>query len=150
MMNRTTFGTWIAAWFWLAPDPRFLGASLWICATGLLVVATTARDGGAALTAIRTLAIAIVATFICFSFYMGWKLNGIILQPGPRDGGYPISRIATKTFLTRSKLALQVPVKGDMCWEAPLPCTPYPAPRLMLREPEDLGSGFQLEPDDSR
>ena len=29
---------------------------------------------------------------------------------------------------------------------APLPCTPYPNEQLKLRDPNDLGKGFRIDP----
>jgi len=53
-------------------------------------------------------------------------------------------------YTTRSGLALNVPRKtqGDRefakCWNAPLPCTPNPAPNLQLIEPGRLEKGFKV------
>ncbi|MGH7657841.1 MAG: hypothetical protein ACREL6_06365, partial [Gemmatimonadales bacterium] len=41
-----------------------------------------------------------------------------------------------------SGLILNTPARGMLCWDAPLPCTPHPAPNLRLRRPGDLGGGF--------
>jgi len=49
------------------------------------------------------------------------------------------------TFTTDSGLVLHIPVASDQCWDAELPCTPYPNPKLRLRRPDDLSSGFVLE-----
>jgi hypothetical protein len=46
-------------------------------------------------------------------------------------------------YRTRSGLLIQaVP---DRCWDAPLPCTPNPAPNLRLREPGNLARGFAVD-----
>jgi hypothetical protein len=50
-----------------------------------------------------------------------------------------------KSFVTRSGLLLYVPEKGDQCWDAPLPCTPYPNSDLRLRSQGDTSHGFMLE-----
>jgi hypothetical protein len=47
------------------------------------------------------------------------------------------------TFQTHSGLLVQVPRKGDQCWDAPLPCTRYFNPNLELGDPQSLPSGFR-------
>ena len=50
------------------------------------------------------------------------------------------------TFTTDSGLVLNVPVgRMGRSWNAPIPCTPNPAPNLRLRKPGDLGSGFVVD-----
>jgi hypothetical protein len=49
-------------------------------------------------------------------------------------------------YTTRSGLVLGVPTgDGARCWDAPIPCTPNPAPNLRLRVPGDLASGFVVD-----
>jgi len=74
-------------------------------------------------------------------------IGGIERIRHPLDPGfYPIREIETYEFTADSGLILQVPVEGDECWDAPLPCTPYPNPELQLRQDNDLGSGFMFVP----
>jgi hypothetical protein len=47
---------------------------------------------------------------------------------------------------TLSGLGVYVSREGQQCWDAPLPCTWRLDPRLRLRVPGDLGSGFVLGP----
>src|SRR5206468_10062582 len=44
-----------------------------------------------------------------------------------------------------SGLVVNVP-ENQVCWAAPLPCTPEPHPGLYLRVPGDLASGFAIDP----
>jgi hypothetical protein len=55
----------------------------------------------------------------------------------------PFPQSETKILETRSGLEVRVPVKGDQCWDAPLPCTPYFNNELELRKKENLQSGFR-------
>lgn len=55
-----------------------------------------------------------------------------------------IPRVELRVFTTDSGLNLYVPTAGDPAWDAPLPSTPYPKPRLELRTPGDLGGGFEI------
>lgn len=46
-----------------------------------------------------------------------------------------------------SGLVVGVPSASTLCcWEAALPCTPYPNEQLRLRDPNDLGKGFRIDP----
>ena len=45
---------------------------------------------------------------------------------------------------TSSGLIVYVPVSGDQCWDAPIPCTPYYSSKLELRMPEKLSRGFYM------
>jgi hypothetical protein len=144
----TPYAVAVLAWFVTAPDPRFLGSALWICA-GALLAANPAREvlpdraprsrrilsGTAALCGVG---------FLAFIGYMGSTVGGAFIPPGPLQGRYPLRTVETKPFRTESGLILHVPIKGDQCWEAPLPCTPYPAPRLGLRNEHAPYGGFEL------
>jgi len=132
------YGVAVGAWFASAPDPRFLGAALWVpaawwAARALSVLATQ-----------RTRALASTLFVSGFLFYCTWITHQ--LDAWWFDAGRPPEppRIETRTVTTRTGLALHVPKQGQLCWEAPLPCTPYPAPRLGLRDPDDPWSGYQL------
>ena len=66
-------------------------------------------------------------------------------DPGPLP-------VEVTTFNTGSGLTLNVPMKRprpvslpNSCWDAPIPCTPNPAPNLRLRETGRLDKGFKLE-----
>jgi hypothetical protein len=72
----------------------------------------------------------------------------------PENGWFhPVSRhTEVDTFITTSGLALNVPVRvpkaaglPNACWDAPIPCTPNPAPNLRLREPGTLNQGFKID-----
>ena len=46
-----------------------------------------------------------------------------------------------------SGLVVNVPSNETLCcWNAPLPCTPYPNPALRLRDPGNLEAGFRIDP----
>ena len=135
----------IATWFATAPDPRFLGAAVWTCAAAAIAagVSRIKSDGrrhrftaAAGVCAIASLA---------FTVYMGSIVGGLFVKPGRDAGRYPIRPVATTPFTTDSGLVLNVPKVGQQCWDAPLPCTPYPAPRLGLRDPDFPSSGFELK-----
>ncbi len=138
----------ILAWFLSAPDPRFLGGSVWVCAAGLLASNArpqTTHDSRELVRRVFAAASVFCAVgFLAFTTYMGSAVGGAIIAPGPSNGRYPLRKVETQPFRTRSGLVLHVPRKGDQCWEALLPCTPYPAPRLRLRAADDPWGGFEL------
>jgi hypothetical protein len=124
--------------FAMAPMPRYSGAILWILAAQTVVLAC----GGAARIDGRSLRIAAL-------------VGAIGVTALPVIGGQPLLR-DLKKFETmvrpaltptelRSGLVVQVP-RTRQCWAAPLPCTPEPNPGLRLRRPNELGSGFRIDP----
>jgi hypothetical protein len=51
-----------------------------------------------------------------------------------------------KPFTTNSGLVLNTPTGAfGRCWNAPLPCTPNPAPNLRLRVPDHIERGFAVD-----
>jgi hypothetical protein len=73
-------------------------------------------------------------------------VRGTLVPPGPDHGLYDVGRPPITTYTTQSGLQVHVPVQGNRCWDAPLPCTPHPAPNLRLRS-TDLGDGFAVDGD---
>ena len=125
-------------WFFTAPEPRFAGAAFWILGVGTITLSIRY------LSKLRNLVIVvfILSTFLFIS---------LALQPYSRNIWrfhklYRIPRAELKTFTTDSGLVIYVPKEGDMCWDAPLPCTPYPNNSLKLRKDGELRSGFLVYP----
>ena len=64
---------------------------------------------------------------------------------------YDIPEIKMLKFTTNSGLTIFVPEEnsfwgvGNCCWNGPLPCTPYPNPKLKLRVDNNLRYGFKIE-----
>ena len=44
------------------------------------------------------------------------------------------------TFTSSTGLTMYYPRDSNRCWNAPLPCTPYPTPNLSLRREGDLSA----------
>ncbi len=65
--------------------------------------------------------------------------------PGPDWGLHGTPSASLATYTTDSGLVLHVPTDDNRCWEAPLPCTPHPAPNLQLRDPDDPARGFRVD-----
>ncbi|MFT5695121.1 MAG: hypothetical protein ACI9QQ_001096 [Myxococcota bacterium] len=140
------FALGVIVWFAAAPDPRFLGGALWALSASLLSsqfprdeLQAAHRFGQRCILALVGL---VVLTYLGFVIYMGGATGGAFIRPGPIQGRYPVKKIATNSFATQHGLTLNVPARGDQCWEAELPCTPYPAPRLRR---QDGDRGFELQ-----
>jgi hypothetical protein len=119
------------SWFVLGPDPRFAMFVFWsVAATGLATAVGVWDRAGARVVAAAAGALILVV------------VPKTIVPPGPEGGFHPSPRSETKLVETESGLRLYVPAKGDQCWDAPLPCTPFPHRNLRLRRPASLTSGF--------
>ena len=156
-------------WFLVAPDARFAGSAFWVLGVTAFLLALDdfklLQRG-----ALRGALVA-VALLLCLwpVKYFPWKKwngpgsdAGFHPPPAPgcrlkavpdssADGSLSVSpaletRTGLKEFVTRSGLRIQVPVEGDQCWEAPLPCSPGCSPYLRLRSEGDLGQGFKEDP----
>ncbi|MDP6979349.1 MAG: hypothetical protein QF570_12225 [Myxococcota bacterium] len=132
------FAVAVVAWFISAPDPRFLGAALWVPVGWLASAASEQAKPARLQQAVRWV---VAAGFAIYCAAMAASLDAWIIGPSP---SLEVRSATTKAVRTRNGLELNVPVKGDRCWEAPLPCTPYPAPRLGLRNPDEPWSGYIL------
>lgn len=56
-------------------------------------------------------------------------------------------RPAVEDKTLASGLVVGVPKDRSLCcWESKLPCTPYPNDQLRMRDPNDLGKGFRIDP----
>lgn len=125
-------------WFALAPDPRF-GWSFY----PLLTLGLTARVlGGAASRlprAATALALALGIAALCLWPHAGREplaaLAPHVVTPPP----YPQRPLRTVAV---RKLVLLAPERGDQCWDAALPCTPYPEPTIRRRG-RQLERGFR-------
>jgi hypothetical protein len=139
-------------WFVTAPDFRFAGPLFWILAAAALTLCL--RELGLPRTGPGRLVGAAVVVALALMAIAGHDLmlrstRGVVREALHRaktqPGLPPLPRADWTEFVTRSGLILYVPVSGDQCWDAPLPCTPYPSPDLRLRRPGDLSGGFMPE-----
>jgi hypothetical protein len=119
------------AWFLTAPTPRFgLGflfaaALVPLAGSSLLQGWAASRRGRAALAAAALVACVIVAApaLIWMKKYLT-PANAAWVE-FPR-----LPRAFTVVRQTSTGLRVNVPARGDQCWSAPLPCTPYFDPAL--------------------
>lgn len=130
----------IVFWFSAAPAPRFAGAAFWWLGGGAFLLCLHMWR----LPASRPSAVAalLASAILAVGFHVRLEK---FLNPGPLNGFHPIPEMEMQTFVTDWGLALRCPVEGDQCWDAALPCTPYPNPSLRLRKAGDLRSGFVIQ-----
>ncbi len=134
-------------WFYMAPALRFAGAVFYILGFGMLAFAIGGVSDLFKKRTVRRAAISFIIfcavssqIFKPISFAIDW------IPPGEDIFGLHSTPLAKmKKFETRSGLAYYVPVKGDKCWDAPLPCTPYPNANLRLRRKDDMRHGFVID-----
>lgn len=127
-------------WFFTAPDQRFAGAAFWWLAAGSVVLLCSAAGGATSVRCWGPVVLLCAALVIWFDL----RLTKYT-RPGPLAGGhYPIPESVVKISTTFSGLNVLIPVTGDQPWDSALPATPYFDPRLALRCPNEMSSGFVM------
>lgn len=132
-------------WFVTAPDWRFLGfiPGLLAIVSGWLVIRRLQEIGLGCLPSrlglgklSQGMAISILLVVLELARLKGASLSG----------WQEIPSTLTQVKITDSGLHVHVPVTGDQCWNAPLPCTPYFSAMLRGRWDNpgrpDFSSGF--------
>jgi len=146
----------IGFWFFWGPDCRFAGLAFWMLAAVAIVLWMREFPGEPAGGYVPIAVCAAVAAATLAGLQASANLANLRpWPPGPEGGFYPVPRVQLRVYSTASKLKVYVPESAfvdsyggltlDRCWDAPLPCTPYPDPRLRLREEGNLQSGFLLD-----
>jgi hypothetical protein len=141
--------TGMVAWFLLSPNPRFGSFLFWILAATCAAVLfpPSPNNRGTILVAcclVGTLPISVpilAASLGSQLNLLGAARQVLLIPPGRDHGLQPLNPYELRTYVTESGLVLYVPVVQNACWDAPLPCTPHPAPNLRLAGP-GLASGF--------
>jgi hypothetical protein len=122
--------------FAAAPRARYAFASFWILVAqcGVLVFHGAGRSVRALLTA--------AALVLCaIPLYDEWPVLP------PLHYFEEAQRPAVEEKALASGLVVGVPKDRTLCcWESKLPCTPYPNEQLRMRDPNDLGKGFWIDP----
>ncbi|MBI3182669.1 MAG: hypothetical protein HYZ28_11080 [Myxococcales bacterium] len=126
----------IVFWLLTAPDERYAGAWLW----GLAASSASLAASAVGPVRLPRLTLLLVATMGIVAAYPLLGTPPLRAHPGL----VPPPQPPLESFTTQSGLVLNVPLGGE-CSASPLPCTTCPDPRLSLRGPDELGSGFRLE-----
>jgi hypothetical protein len=150
----------VAAWYVVAPWPRYVFALLWILAAlaSAELFADLTRDAKSARWpgAVATILAVVLAAYPMVDRPGVWRrvsrgrnvvrvIVRQLLPATPPSTWLSIDpNVDLRTYTTRSGLRLWEP-QGDLrCWYAALPCTPHPAPGLELRRVGSLGGGFRI------
>lgn len=131
-------------WFFTAPDPRFANALFFIISLGpvLLFLSSIQKRLSKQLYFIAIVTVVIVFNFQLAAFCMK---NIQIIKWYSISGWHPLKSAPLVTKVTSSGLSVYtLDEKPLQCWDSPLPSTPYFNPRLTLRNPERMSSGFML------
>jgi len=152
-------GAAVLAWFSVAPEPRYASPYFWTLAALGWSQAFRRRLTREPPPALRPILVAGALLGLSpalinpvFSREFAERdlppLEAILKANLNRPGGdlwfQPIQgQPRLSTYRTRSGLLLNtVP---DRCWDAPLPCTPNPAPNLRLRDSTEPAKGFVVD-----
>jgi len=155
----------LAAWLFSAPSTRYSRVLFWILATtsvcqALAILWPHLAEKGKAWVVIGVTALGIssplveppLAAIIRRDNPVAAILQYNVILPAPGQWVSPMpAPPEVISYTTRSGLQVNVPRKPQgqetfaKCWNAPLPCTPTPAPNLQLIEPGRLERGFRVE-----
>ena len=140
----------IAYWFWTAPDLRFANALFFaipMCSALLLVLSVQSLVSRRTLLIIICVVFGVVNVPIARYFVTkswSWSITGISLT-----GWQPVPSVPMTRRVTSSGLTVYTPVSGHVCWDSPLPATPFVNGQLRLIDPHSLSSGFSVRPAES-
>jgi len=131
----------ILFWFSTVPDPRHAGACFWILGVGTTIIVIN-KFNVLKSKYFKTFLISF-SIILCIGFFF---IKIFVNIPEENNGFWKIPSVELKIFETNSGLNVFVPVKGDQCWAAPLPYTPYPNADLCLRREGEMRYGFKVLP----
>jgi hypothetical protein len=127
-------------WFFAAPDPRFARALLFLVPTAGVTILLYETRGIRLPGANPALALALV--FIAFQPNINFLWLNLGPHQFPQAGRQGPVQPPYRERTTDSGLKVFLPEKGDQMWDSPIPSAPYFNPKLRLREPGNLASGF--------
>ncbi len=135
-------------WFLTYPEPKYVRYVLWSLA-GIAVILSLQSWQTIPLRKQKAMVFAVAAVCLGYVIYLIIQLGAYPQPAGPERGFYPIPPVPQKLYTTDSGLTLHVPTHdAPQCWRSPLPCTPYPNPRLEARVPGELRHGFRVADSD--
>jgi hypothetical protein len=130
-------------WFFTAPDPRFAHALFFCLAASAALLLLASAQPSISRRAFAWIACAVFAlTYGPLALETARERAEIARISLTGWHPLPTTRLIRRT--TTSGLPVFIPAKGDQCWDAPLPCTPYFRVDLKTRVPGELSSGFTV------
>jgi len=154
--------TVIPFWFFSAPEIRFAGSSFWIIGAGISLISLVGMKEPCVTSLLRAI-FCLLLILMCLSLVEGkgafakeivhkrdfFDAFKLLQFAGSKLINYNdffyTPRTDVKQYVTNSGLVLNVPVEGVQCWDADLPCTPYPDSKLQLRKNNSLRYGFMVQ-----
>ena len=133
----------LIVWFFTYPEPKYIRYILWSLAAISVILAFEAWPS----VRLRWRLVAVQGVATVCTAYVALIIVGrgsFPLPAGPDNGFYDHWPIVYDQVVTDSGLELNVPRDGIQCWQAPLPCAPYPDARLEARVPGELRHGFRI------
>lgn len=128
-------------WFALSPEPRFAGSVFLILWAGSVAYAL---EKWMILIPRRIWQAWAVAAAGALTLLILIKGQPLIFPAGDTQGFHSHAASKMKVVKTDAGLELNVPESGDQTWDAPLPATPSPNPKLRQRESGVLRAGFSV------
>ena len=140
------------AWFFTIPAPRFGTCLFWPLAalSGAVFVGACAAHASRPTLAVLIGAAIMLGTTPIAGVIVLTRLGGIrgvplLIPPNTEMGLYPPPNPELTVFRTRGGLPLHTLFRDPRAWNAPLPNTPFPSPRISLRDPARVASGFAYD-----
>ncbi len=149
----------IAVWFFVSPEPRYAVGPFWTL-TALLWTKAAVLSGWLDAPARKRLvfiaACAVGVSPMVINPVVDWFFGkpsenvvkmiyhaNVKVPPKGEWYGPVVGRWSVRPYTTHSGLVLNVP--RTRCFDAPVPCTPNPAPNLRLRVPGRIDRGFVVD-----
>src|SRR6266481_4092711 len=134
----------VVFWFLASPDPRFGQFAIWTTAGTLATWGIVFVDGGVSQGRyVSTVLAGLLGLLLWCLISSGWKQPYQSMLTAKAPSPLPKARLTVRQ--TGSGLKVYLPMQGNQCWDAPLPCTPYPDDTLRLRDRENIRWGFASE-----
>lgn len=128
-------------WFYNAPDPRFVFGFLFLGASFTIVSFLLLFDLWKQLN--RSLVIGLLGLFLLFSLnFHKLYIRDFFLNPVTWviPEGLPTSKLKTE----RTNFSYTMPIRPDLCNNAPIPCATRPLGYMVLRDSTDMQKGFKM------
>ncbi len=131
-------------WFLASPDPRFGQFAIWTTAGTLATWGIVSVNGGGPPGRyVSTVLAGLLGLLLWCLISFGWKQPYQSMLAA--KALLPLPKVSLTVRQTSSGLKVYLPLQGNQCWDAPLPCTPYPDDTLRLRDRENMRWGFTSE-----
>lgn len=133
----------IVFWFYASPDLRFAQFAIWTTAgtLGSWGIVSVASESGDKRVMVALGVLSVLLAWCLISY--GWRAPYQSLVSVKELSRLP--RANTTVRRTSSGLDVNVPIHGNQCWDAPLPCTPYFDETLHFRKGDFIRWGFASE-----